>query len=115
MTTIPPSRLAAMRARTEAATRAPWTIASGRHGRYIDHEIIGPPRGAHGGFFKRDAEFIANARIDLPDALDEINRLRTRVGELEGDAAFLEALRDAGVESWPGYTQVHRRVEGARA
>ncbi|MCD0446331.1 hypothetical protein LO763_22205 [Glycomyces sp. A-F 0318] len=88
-TAIPPTDLAAMRARTEAASPGPWTVLSGGHGRYVDHELTGPPRSAHGGFFKRDADFIAHARRDLPAALNEINRLRTRVTELELEATLV--------------------------
>lgn len=102
-TPIPLPDLAAMRARSEAATPGPWKVVSGRHGRYVDHEISGLPRGAHGGFFLRDADFIVNARMDVPALLDECNRLRARIADLEADASFLEALRAAGVDHWSGY------------
>lgn len=85
-TAIPLADLAAMRARAENASPGPWAVVSGGHGRYIDHDITGPARSAHHGFFKRDADFIAHAREDVPALLDECNRLRSRVTELEADA-----------------------------
>ena len=103
-TAMSPADLAAMRVRSEKASKGPWVAVRGRSGRYCDWEVTGPLHGAAGTLaFQSDAEFIAAARDDVPRLLDELNRLRTRVDELESEGAFLEALRAAGVDNWGGY------------
>jgi hypothetical protein len=103
-TAIPLPDLAAMRDRCEKAAKGPWTAVRGRSGRYSDWEVTGPLHSATGTLaFQSDAEFIASAREDTPRLLDEVNRLRARVDELESEGAFLEALRAAGVDNWVGY------------
>lgn len=103
-TAISPAVLAAMRVRSEKASKGPWVAVRGRSGRYCDWEVTGPLHGAAGTLaFQSDAEFIAAARDDVPRLLGELNRLRARVDELESEGAFLDALRAAGVDNWVGY------------
>jgi hypothetical protein len=85
-----PERLAEIEARAEAATAEPWT-ASG----YDVYET----RSAHGdvvaeaGLSGTDAEFIAHARVDVPDLVVEVRRLRGWLDELEL-AAGMGSLAD---------------------
>jgi hypothetical protein len=91
-------RIAAISARSGAATAGPWT----EHGRDVDHdkmvaggrnpgdacglacEIEGPPEAWHRGQFQKhsDADFIAHAREDVPYLL-----ARLREVERERDEA----------------------------
>jgi hypothetical protein len=90
------------RARCEKASPGPWKCWNGwgpiEDGR-MAMERIGPdaweggiePSGDCPDLYARqeDAEFIASARIDLPDALDEIDRLSQQL--VDDAAAFNEA------------------------
>lgn len=71
----------AARARCEAATEGPWsaeshcTDAEADLTRADGWDLAVDPNGGN-PFHRWDADFIAAARQDLPDALDEIERLR---------------------------------------
>lgn len=41
----------------------------------------------------------------------EIDRLRTRLADLEGDAAMLSALQAYGVDNWDGYSDALRGLD----
>ena len=80
-----PERLEAIRQRVEKATQGPWNFEGNK---WQDGYVIYSPikRGFHnnGGevaevddsYEPSDAEFIANARQDIPDLLAEVERLR---------------------------------------
>lgn len=81
--TLTPEQLEAIRQRAEKATAGPWT-----------HSLLSPYEGWYvmrNGFILAemyadnelaDAEFIANARTDIPQLLTEIARLRRQNHEL---------------------------------
>lgn len=69
--------LDAIRARVDAATVGPWSVAEQTHGDWfgIQDEWL-----ALGSMFgSADAEFIAHARTDVPALLAEVERLREYV------------------------------------
>jgi len=91
-------RINEIRARCEAATPGPWWWPSGveallveKRGYYgdetvghIDHEIImGGYGGQHHHVKRKDAQFIAHARQDVPDLLNENQKLREALRRLE--------------------------------
>ncbi|GEL95375.1 hypothetical protein [Cellulomonas composti] len=96
MSDLTDDRLAAIRARVEAASEGPWTVIAHDHAR-SRHEttermwVWGPRHSvAQVGLadvddeadpIRADAEFVAHARDDVPDLLDEIDRLRAVVSE----------------------------------
>jgi hypothetical protein len=99
-----PLNLDAIRARADAATEGPW-----RAERHIDFPsepgylvYVAPADGSEFGTagdvgwtdHQADAEFIANARTDIPDLLAEVTRLRAELVQAELDVASLCALRD---------------------
>lgn len=64
--------LTAIKARAEAATEGPWHIIGGNE--YVTG--IGVGIGPDDGVTQADAEFIANARTDVPALVAEVERLR---------------------------------------
>ena len=93
-----PEELAAMRARVAAATSGPlFVINRGTaHDYDIDAPIASPFHGYTRGMFwrKEDAEFYAAAREDIPALLDEVERLRAMLRQLEWRHEYAE-------EMWP--------------
>ena len=99
-----PERIAELRALCDAATPGPWYV--NRIKGYTDNQIettdpahvarkpwghVVATTGLGAGDvsqqkFERDSDFIAAARIALPEALDEIERLRALLAA-QGDAA----------------------------
>ena len=94
-----PERLAEIRKRCEAATKGKWrhgfTDRSGvaeedAYGGYIMQRKKSPAHVIRGGtddwgipvgvLKKEDGDFIAHSRTDIPDLLDEIDRLRKELG-----------------------------------
>lgn len=90
--TISDSDLAAMRARCEAASEAPWLGASRKP------LIDGPPFIVE---FQRAADivFILSARTDLPRLLDEVEWLRANLAQLRRAAARHYEECDGGEDS----------------
>lgn len=102
------ARLAAIRAREQAATPGPWTHrpqtwpADAHSGACILHDVVAPfgtgpalisialCRAVGVGMDRRgaDAAFIAAARSDVPDLLAEIERLRTTAAALYDEARY---------------------------
>lgn len=89
--------LAAVEARTAAATRGPWLAASD-NGRKTGIAVVGTAaaRGTGqaiavfagtGGRRHQDAAFTAHAREDVPALLAEVRRLRERLATVYGDVA----------------------------
>jgi len=113
-----PAQLAAIRARAEAATPAPWKAQPyvGDPGRAKEYGITGPmevdccPTIVTGDgflFTEKDAKFVARARTDIPARIAEVERLQvleqraaeyagrlcnTSVGKLEAEVERLTAL-----------------------
>lgn len=100
-----PEQRQAARARCEAATAGPWRTVKPCHGFRTKYKCVVLGQDSLYSTLelqKADADFIANARIDLPAALDaleaaeaEITRLRAVILELReqvivGDLAALE-------------------------
>jgi hypothetical protein len=87
-----PARIAELRALCEAATAGPWRVSmTGYSVKSNDDDAptIAIPHGVSVLTSKQidrwlaNAEFIAAARTALPDALDEIERLRATVATLK--------------------------------
>ena len=84
--------LDAIRVRCEAAAPGPWvrdkleirSFVGGRCQMLIYDE---------GGHDEQDAEFIANARTDIPALLAYIDGLEREVAELKARIAVLEAMK----------------------
>jgi hypothetical protein len=87
--------LDAIEARANAATPGPWVIGDG-HFDNLNPDDDWPVRGAdgiplctspddgvRGGHLKADAEFIANARGDVPVLVAEVRRLRMALTEAQ--------------------------------
>ena len=96
MSTWTNERHEAARARCEAATEGPWDDQPNRTdtARVVldgDGEVLWD---AAGLMADADSEFIAHARTDLPDALDEIERLRALT------TITKDRVRAAGREFW---------------
>lgn len=74
----------AIRARCEAATPGPWKLT--KDGRYEDHDEcrIDLPDDNIELCRYENGEFIAHARNDIPDLLDEVERLRAENCHLMG-------------------------------
>lgn len=80
--------------RCEAATPGPWVMSydckllDGHWNHYGTGPALewDPMRLVDDQQYVSDAIFIANARADLPAAVAEIRRLRSRVAELEAEA-----------------------------
>lgn len=83
----------AVRARVEGATEGPWRSAEQTHGQWYGIQSEWHALGS--AFHPADAEFIAQARTDLPAALDEITRLRAALDEARAD---VERLTDKVTE-----------------
>ncbi len=74
-----PDTLKAIRARCEAATAGPWTSTYGYNGGGMATSFLAIPAHNSGGTVEmlcEDADFITNARTDVPALLAEIDRLR---------------------------------------
>ncbi|WNF07426.1 ead/Ea22-like family protein [Brevibacillus borstelensis] len=77
---ITPQELAAIRERAEKATPGPWKLINYDNGFAVyasEVEMISDWY-YENGFTEENAEFIANARTDIPRLLDEIERLQER-------------------------------------
>ncbi|MED1863397.1 hypothetical protein P4V41_08005 [Fictibacillus nanhaiensis] len=76
----------AIRKRVELASASPWSVGEDSYlcnaGFWTDDIVISPGITAE-VYDKDDAEFIANARQDIPLLLEEIDRLKRRIERLE--------------------------------
>ncbi len=99
------TRLDAIRARCEAATKGPWELT--KDGRYEDHDEcrINLPNDTIELCSYENGEFIAHARTDVPDLLAEVEKLRE---QLEYADLVLDAYKQDRDE-W------RRRAEKAEA
>jgi hypothetical protein len=97
-------RLAEIRARVERATAGPWHV-TGLPGQWLAadgyetgmtyHVFESAQRGDGecSSMLKEDAEFVAHARVDVPDLLAEVARLTAALARATEER---EALREAG-------------------
>lgn len=105
-------QLQKIRARCEAAATGPW-VFDGMH-----PEIQTPysDRGfwlicSEGGdALSSDFEFIAAARTDIPTLLDEVDRLKARVAELENTAQIAREI-DAQIKAIQGHQEASRNTD----
>lgn len=74
--TITKERLAEIKARCEAATRAPWDVVEIHPKHYHVSAALDEPPVAEVEYIIQDAEFVAHARQDVPDLVAEVERLR---------------------------------------
>jgi len=74
--TITKERLAEIKARCEAATRAPWDVVEIHPKHYHVSAALDEPPVAEVEYIIQDAEFVAHARSDVPALLAEVERLR---------------------------------------
>ena len=90
--TLGTERLSAIERRASAATEGPWTVETFGDGEVsliagldADHPVLSA-WGYDAGLLleKDDAEFIANARLDVPALLAEVERLQVENQELRG-------------------------------
>lgn len=98
-----PERKAEIRARCEAKglTEGPWDNAcylyEGRKTHFmmaLVSDSIARDHLGHGFINKQDADFAAHARLDLPEAMDEIDRLDWALKESQKAVGELIALVD---------------------
>ena len=83
--------LQAIKTRAEQATPGPWIAKAravdGITDYFLGAEIEGPPDAQRGQFArKEDAEFIANARTDVPALVAEIEQLLAMIDTMPIDA-----------------------------
>lgn len=93
--------LAAIRERCEAATPGPFdTYVHGDNAGYTVAKFGDNGQDVFWTFVKReDAEFVAHAREDVPALLDEIDRLRAEVANLDAELTdVVHALIVVGAE-----------------
>jgi hypothetical protein len=92
------SRIDDIEAREKAASAGPWK----RSRNYLGGAYLVSVRSLHvtvaEGFLKRDAEFIAHARQDIPDLLAFVHEMTALADEWEGAspgaAVFAEGIRE---------------------
>jgi len=90
-------RIAEIRARVEAATPGPWEVDDKYSDQFVVCELdeyvaVSASTDADIGLDGRaDAEFIAHARQDIPDLLDERDMLIQRLATVENLAADILA------------------------
>ena len=93
-----PRLLVAMRAveaRIEAATEGPWSVYRTRVGTYVTRpDLLGVAREWSLVWQDADAEFIANARADLPRLLAAIRAVQAAIAGVELDARFRSDWED---------------------
>ena len=74
-------RLHEIKKRAEEATEGPWSDENGivTADKLLDRKYGEPEEVAETTQSDADAEFIANARQDIPDLIAEVERLRTKL------------------------------------
>src|SRR5262245_46458349 len=126
---IPDDELAAIRARSEAATEGPWRAEESTdtwtlHGGPIGaHQILKAPK-RHTSYAEywpndADAEFIAHARTDVPRLLIELDQRTEQLEKAWADiaamAAALVQLEDAQVVIAADNDRLGAELDTARA
>ena len=111
-----PERLQEIKARCEAATEGPWGLFKEAGADIIGNteiiilEICCGIR-THATLREFNTDFIAHARQDLPDCLDEIERMKSLV-----EAAYLEGSSDGDAPTlvWEN-SDARKALEGTDA
>ena len=123
-------RLEEIRQRAEAATPGPWKTVTHEEYSTVDVDEQGGENIAMVGSAIADADFIANAREDIPHLLSEVDRLNAlhkreiiitgeyaqRVIDLTARAEAAEAERDAAVEDLKRFSaccQCNANIDGS--
>src|SRR5262249_15361143 len=111
-----------IKARADAATEGPWRVHAagmGIRGATTPYAwILSPDNGSiaerHSSGTMADCEFVAAARTDVPALLAEVERLRARVAEVEGerDAPIIET---SNTDLRASLSRVIRERDSARA
>ena len=81
--------------RIEAATEGPWSVYRTRVGTYVTRpDLLGVAREWSLVWQDADAEFIANARVDVPRLLAAVRAVEAVISDIEIDARFVSDWED---------------------
>ena len=105
--------------RLDEVTTGPWLVSEDQDGKALVYVERQSPEGktyasvllAADWATEADVQFVASARRSVPELIDEVQRLRKLVADLEQDSATLAALEAAGVDNWEGYSDAMQAVE----
>lgn len=105
--------------RLDEVTPGPWLVSEDQDGKALVYVERQSPEGetyasvllAADWATEADVQFVASARRSVPELIDEVQRLRKLVADLEQDSATLAALEAAGVDNWEGYSDAMQAVE----
>jgi hypothetical protein len=105
--------------RLDEVTPGPWLVSDDQDGKAVVYVERQSPEGktyasvllVSDWATEADVQFVASARRSVPELIDEVQRLRKLVADLEQDSATLAALEAAGVDNWEGYSDAMQAVE----
>ena len=87
--------LGAVQARIEGATKGPWSVYRTRVGTYVTRpDLLGVAREWSLVWQDADAEFIANARVDVPRLLAAVRAVQAAIACVELDVRFRSDWED---------------------